>query len=113
VVTRSTGLVAGALALVGACWLAFACAPASSGAIVPKGEGVPPPHTADGRVVGADNKSPQQLLSEQGTTAHAAPGWKVDKKGVSYDPKRAPGGPDQGATRLETADGGTETVPAH
>ena len=71
----------------------------------------PAPQTSDGRVVGADNKSPERLLDEQATSAHAAPGWKVDEKGVSYDPKRRPSGGDEGSTKLVHPDASEETLP--
>jgi hypothetical protein len=69
----------------------------------------PPAQTSDGRVIGADEKSPQHLLAEQGTSAHPAPGWKIDRNGISYDPKRQPGEA-KGATTITQLDGGTETV---
>ncbi|HTQ04013.1 MAG TPA: hypothetical protein VMI54_09155 [Polyangiaceae bacterium] len=85
--------------------------PSDGGAAAPGLDNNPPAETSDGQVVGADNKSPQHLLAEQGTTAHPAPGWKIDKNGVAYDPKRQPG-EGKGATTITEPDGGVETVPA-
>jgi hypothetical protein len=92
--------------------LAASCErPSSSGAVTPGVDHHPPARTSDGRVVGADDKSPQHLLAEQGTTAHPAPGWKIDRNGVSYDPKRGTNEA-KGATTIAGPDGGVEVVPA-
>lgn len=56
-----------------------------------------PPRTADGQVVGADNKAPAALLEEQGTSDGPAPGWTIDEHGVDYDPKRPAGASDAAA----------------
>jgi hypothetical protein len=66
---------------------------------VPHYDNHPPAQAANGDVIGADNKSPQALLAEQGTTSHPAPGWKIDKNGIAYDPKRQPE-EGTGATRI-------------
>jgi hypothetical protein len=93
-------------------FLASTCErPSDGGAAVPRLDNHPPAQTSDGRIVGADNKSPQELLAEQGTSAHPAPGWKIDKHGVAYDPKRESGEP-KGSTKIAQPDGGAETVPA-
>jgi hypothetical protein len=84
--------------------------PSDGGAAVPQLDNHPPAETSDGRVVGADDKSPQQLLAEQGTSAHPAPGWKIGPNGVSYDPKRS-SDETKGATRITLPDAGVETVP--
>ena len=81
-----------------------------SGSAVPHLDNHPPAETSDGRTVGADDKSPQHLLAEQGTSAHPAPGWKIGPGGVSYDPKRAPDEA-KGATRIMLPDAGVATVP--
>jgi len=52
----------------------------------------PAARTADGDVVGADRESPSDKLSEGPSNAGPAPGWKVDKNGAAYDPKRRVGG---------------------
>lgn len=105
-------LLAGSFASV--LFVAMACQrPSGEPVQSPKSDSLPPPQTSDGRVVGADNKSPSQTLAEQGTTAHPAPGWKVGPNGVSYDPKRQPGGPESGSTKLVRPDGGVEEIPSH
>ncbi len=85
--------------------------PSDTGAVTPGTDHHPPAQTSDGRVVGADDKSPQHLLAEQGTTAHPAPGWKIDRNGVAYDPKRR-AGEGKGATKIAEPDGGVDVVPA-
>jgi hypothetical protein len=85
--------------------------PSDTEATTPGVDHHPPAQTSDGRVVGADDKSPQHLLAEQGTTAHPAPGWKIDKNGVAYDPKRR-AGEGKGATTIAEPDGGVDVVPA-
>jgi len=85
--------------------------PSDTGAATPGLDQNPPAQTSDGRVVGADDKSPQHLLAEQGTTAHPAPGWKIDRNGVAYDPKRGPSEA-KGATRISEPDGGVDVVPS-
>ncbi len=52
----------------------------------------PATRTADGDTVGADHAAPSDTLGEGPTNAAAAPGWKVDKSGAAYDPKRRVGG---------------------
>lgn len=55
----------------------------------------PPPVTADGEVVGADGVPPGDKLEEGpggGTKPGLAPGWKVDERGLRYDPKERTGG---------------------
>jgi hypothetical protein len=55
----------------------------------------PAPTTADGRTVGADNVRPADKLEEGprvGSENRLAPGWKVNKQGLSYDPKARVGG---------------------
>lgn len=56
----------------------------------------PPPRDVDGRVMGADNISPEDRLEQGarvGTKNELAPGWKADKeKGLTYDPERRKGG---------------------
>jgi hypothetical protein len=52
----------------------------------------PPPTTADGQVIGADRKPPADKLAEGPSNTGAAPGWKLDSKGLSYDPKARVGG---------------------
>lgn len=100
------------IVLASAALLSVACErPSDTDAAVPRLDNHPPPQTANGEVVGADNKSPQHLLAEQGTTAHPAPGWKINRNGVSYDPKRQPGEA-KGATTIAEPDGGVDTVPA-
>jgi hypothetical protein len=84
--------------------------PNDGSAAVPHLDDHPPAQTSDGRTVGADDKSPQHLLAEQGTSAHPAPGWKIGPNGVSYDPKRSPDEP-KGATKITLPDAGVETVP--
>jgi hypothetical protein len=81
-----------------------------TGPAVPRVDNHPPAQTADGHVVGADEKSPQHLLAEQGTTAHLAPGWRIDKNGIAYDPKRQPGTESKGSTKIVHPDAGVETV---
>lgn len=81
-----------------------------SSAAVPHLDNHPPAETSDGRIVGADDKSPQHLLAEEGTTAHPAPGWKIGPNGVSYDPKRSPD-ETKGSTKIVLPDAGVETVP--
>ncbi len=85
--------------------------PSDTDAAAPRLDNHPPAQTSNGEVVGADNKSPQHALAEQGTTAHPAPGWKIDKNGVSYDPRREPS-ENNGATKISEPDGGVETVPS-
>jgi hypothetical protein len=98
--------------LVLAAFLGASCErPSDTGAATPGLDQNPPAQTSDGRVVGADDKSPQHLLAEQGTTAHPAPGWKIDRNGVAYDPKRGPGEA-KGATTISGPDGGVDVVPS-
>jgi len=52
----------------------------------------PPPTTSDGEVVGADRRAPADKLAEGPTNSGAAPGWKVNSQGVTYDPKARVGG---------------------
>jgi hypothetical protein len=85
--------------------------PSDTDAVTPGLDHHPPAQTSDGRVVGADGKSPQHLLAEQGTTAHPAPGWKIDRNGIAYDPKRGPGEA-KGATKIAEPDGGVDVLPA-
>jgi hypothetical protein len=106
-----TPVLRAALVLVFGALAPAACQHPGDEAVVVPHEQPPPPQTSDGRVVGADDKPPAHLLAEQGTTSHAAPGWKVNKKGVSYDPKRRAEPADEGGTHLEHPDGGTEAVP--
>jgi len=99
----------GALAAVCILALALSCQrPSDAEVQAPGPDSHPPPQTSDGRVVGADGKSPAQALAEQPTTAHPAPGWKLDRDGVSYDPKR-PTVEDRGSTRL-AADAGADAA---
>jgi hypothetical protein len=87
-------------ALALAALLASSCQHTTDGdSAVPHYDNHPPAQAANGDVIGADNKSPQALLAEQGTTAHPAPGWKIDKNGIAYDPKRQPE-EGTGATRI-------------
>jgi hypothetical protein len=97
--------------LVAALFLASTCQRTNDGgAAVPHLDNHPPAETSDGRTVGADDKSPQHLLAEQGTSSHPAPGWKIGPNGVSYDPKRSPDEA-KGATKIVLPDAGAETVP--
>jgi len=97
--------------LLGALFLASMCQRTNDGsAAVPHLDNHPPAETSDGRTVGADDKSPQHLLAEQGTSSHPAPGWKIGPNGVSYDPKRSPDEP-KGATKITLPDAGVQTVP--
>jgi hypothetical protein len=97
--------------LLGAILFASCQRTSDSGAAVPHFDNHPPAQAANGDVIGADNKSPQDLLAEQGTTAHPAPGWKIDKNGIAYDPKRQP--PEgKGATRIAQPDAGLPAPPA-
>jgi hypothetical protein len=90
--------------------LAIACVRATEGAPeAPKSDGHPPPQTSDGRVLGADDKSPERALAEQPTTAHPAPGWKLEPDGLSYDPKRPPVD-DKGSTRHAGPDAGADAA---
>jgi len=96
--------------LVGALFLASTCQRANDGsAAVPHLDNHPPAETSDGRTVGADDKSPQRLLAEQGTSSHPAAGWKIGPNGVSYDPKRSPDEP-KGSTKIVLPDAGAQTV---
>lgn len=52
----------------------------------------PPQQTSDGKVVGADNKPPEQHLGENAGSKGAAPGWMIDKNGIRYDPNKRKGG---------------------
>jgi hypothetical protein len=52
----------------------------------------PPPTTSDGQVIGADRKPPADKLAEGPSDHGAAPGWKVDSTGISYDPRARVGG---------------------
>jgi hypothetical protein len=52
----------------------------------------PPPTTSDGEVIGADRKAPADKLAEGPSNSGAAPGWKIDSQGVSYDPRARVGG---------------------
>ena len=52
----------------------------------------PPPTTSDGEVIGADRKAPADKLAEGPSNGQAAPGWKLDSTGISYDPKARVGG---------------------
>jgi hypothetical protein len=108
-VTTRAVLLAGAL--FSGFVLAAACAAQPTTELVRTPDQHPPPRAANGDVIGADNKSPAQTLAEEGTTGHPAPGWKIDKNGVAYDPKRTPTGPEPGATRIARPDGGTEVLP--
>lgn len=92
--------------------VAAACTAAPQPLVIAPVDRHPPPQTADGEVVGADRKSPERAMAEGATSGHLAPGWTAGDKGLKYDPKRDPRGPDEGATRLEHVDGGTEVVPA-
>lgn len=88
-------------AFVVAALLAASCQRTTdSESAVPHYDNHPPAQAANGDVIGADNKSPQALLAEQGTTSHPAPGWKIDKNGIAYDPKRQPE-EGTGATRIQ------------
>ena len=98
-----------AAATVGACVVA-ACAAAPQPALIAPVER-PATTTSDGHVLGADEKSPERAMAEGATSGHLAPGWTAGDKGLKYDPKRDPAGPDDGATRLEHVDGGAEIVP--
>ena len=93
----------GALGAICVAALASACSrPSDAEVQAPAPDRHPPPQTSDGRVVGADGKSPAQTLAEQPSTAHPAPGWKLERDGVSYDPKR-PTVEDRGSTHLPDA----------
>jgi hypothetical protein len=93
--------------------IALGCAPSTGGVVVaPNVDRHPPPQSSDGRVIGADEKSPERSLAEGATTDHLAPGWKADEHGLEYDPKRDPAGSDPGSTRLSRQDGGAEVVPS-
>jgi hypothetical protein len=99
-----------ALVLASVAALAYACRPPGEEAIeAPKVERHPPPHTSDGRVVGADDKSPERSLAEQPTTSGPATGWKLEPDGVSYDPKRSTG-EDKGSTRITPPDAGADAA---
>lgn len=55
----------------------------------------PAARTSDGLVVGADGVDPRDRLEEGpriGNEPALAPGWKVDKKGLAYDPEERVGG---------------------
>ena len=52
----------------------------------------PPPTTSDGQVLGADRKPPADKLAEGPSNQGAAPGWKLDSNGISYDPRARVGG---------------------
>lgn len=55
----------------------------------------PPPVTSDGWVVGADNTSPTDRLEQGariGIAGGLAPGWRLTKDGLSYDPRLRVGG---------------------
>jgi hypothetical protein len=107
----STTRLARVPVLVAALFVTSTCQRTSDGgAAVPHLDNHPAAQTSDGRTVGADDKSPQHLLAEQGTSSHPAPGWKVGPNGVSYDPKRSPDEP-KGATKIMLPDAGVETVP--
>ncbi|HEV8548917.1 MAG TPA: hypothetical protein VGQ57_07815 [Polyangiaceae bacterium] len=98
-------------------WIAAVLAACSSQptqnvVVAPNVDRHPPPQTSDGRVVGADDRSPERALAEGATTNHLAPGWTADKTGLKFDPKREPAGPEPGATRISTPDAGTEVVPS-
>jgi hypothetical protein len=112
VVTRRRASVAGGV--VGAMVAAVvACSgPTQPVVMAPNVDRHPPAQTSDGRPVGADDKSPERALAEGATTDHLAPGWAAGDKGLKYDPKRDPAGPDPGSTRLEHVDGGAEVVPS-
>lgn len=63
----------------------------------------PPPTTSDGQVVGADRKPPADKLAEGPSNTGAAPGWKLDSSGISYDPKARVGGEiDRSGTKAVT-----------
>jgi hypothetical protein len=100
----------GALFATCVAMLAFACSRATEGAAeAPKSDGSPPPQTSDGRVVGADDKSPERALAEQPTTSGPAPGWKLEPDGLSYDPKRPPV-EDKGSTHHVGPDAGADAA---
>jgi hypothetical protein len=93
--------------------LALGCArPTEAVVVAPNVDRHPPPQSADGRVIGVNDKSPERSLAEGATTDHLAPGWKGDEHGLEYDPKRDPAGSDPGSTRLMRHDGGAEVVPS-
>jgi hypothetical protein len=52
----------------------------------------PAPTTADGDTVGADRRGPGDKLHEGVTSDGAAPGWRANKQGLTYDPKERVGG---------------------
>ena len=92
--------------------IALGCTRPMEGVVVaPNVDRHPPPQSADGQVIGANQKSPERSLAEGVTTDHLAPGWKGDEHGLEYDSKRDPAGPDPGSTQLRH-DGGAETVPS-
>lgn len=82
---------------VGALLLAVACAPQqpTDGPVRSPSNDYPhpPAQTADGMVVGADNKPADVLMEEQ----RSGSGWTIGEEGVSYDPKRPAGRSDQAA----------------
>jgi hypothetical protein len=93
--------------------IAFGCARPTEGVVVaPRVDAHPPPESANGEVIGADQKSPDRSLAEGVSTDHLAPGWKADEHGVGYEPKRDPAGNDPGSTHLSHQDGGAEVVPS-
>lgn len=105
-------MVLRSLALIFVALLVQSCErPSDADAASPGLDNHPPAQTSDGRAVGADDKSPQHQLAEEGTTAHPAPGWKVDSHGISYDPKRGPT-EGKGATTISEPDGGVDTLPS-
>lgn len=91
-VRRGT-LVSGLAALV------VACAPTETEAPLrspTRDYPPPPPREPDGRVMGADNLSPEERLeqgAQVGRDPKLAPGWKLDEeKRPTFDPKQRKGG---------------------
>jgi len=73
----------------------IACGQANAGAPVrsPSLDYAPPtPTTSDGDTVGADRRGPSDKLHEGVSNEGPAPGWDVNKAGLTHDPKRRVGG---------------------
>jgi hypothetical protein len=61
----------------------------------------PPPTTADGQTIGANAAAPDDQLQQGlriGNKSSLAPGWKLNRSGLTYDPRQRVGG----ATYVQT-----------
>ena len=86
-------LSAGAVTRI-ACLLLVACGSRAGGPVRSPAldYSAPAPTTSDGHTVGADNRGPSDKLHEGASSSGPAPGWDLNKDGLSQDPKRRVGG---------------------